>query len=167
MTPAMNSPDATSPLTKTSEKPVPVHGAVAEATSKASQCVVFRFDDHATRGIETPPNHVAVGDMVAKWEKGDQRRAAIEEARGWVADTFYAEDGDTVRTLRLRKGWSQVQLAKELGTSQSHVARIERGTENLAIDTCRRLCRALGSDLNTLDQALRKQEGIAQAKAKL
>ena len=166
MTLAMNSLDASSQLTKTSEKPVPVHGAVAEATSKASQCVVFRFDDHTTPRVETPPNHVAVGDMVAKWEKDEQRGKAIKEARAWVADTFHAEDGDTVRTLRLRKGWSQIQLSKELGTSQSHVARIERGTENLVIETCRRLCGVLGIDMNTLDQALRRQEAIAQAKAK-
>lgn len=166
MTLAMNSLDASSPLTKTSEKPVPVHGAVAEATSKAYQCVVFRFDDHATRGVATPLNHIEIGDLVAKWEKDDTRRKAIEAARGWVADTFHAEDGDTVRTLRLGKGWSQAQLAKALGTSQSHVARIERGTENLAIETCRRLCGVLGIDMNTLDQSLRRQEVIAQAKAK-
>ena len=166
MTLAMNSLDVSSPLTKTSEMPVPVHGAVSEATSKASRCVVFMFDNHAARGVETPLNHVAIGDLVAKWEKDDTRRKAIEEARGWVADTFHAEDGDTVRTLRLRKGWSQVQLAMELGTSQSHIARIERGTENLAIETCRRLCSVLGIDMNTLDQALRRQEVIAQAKAK-
>jgi ribosome-binding protein aMBF1 (putative translation factor) len=127
---------------------------------------VFRFNDHATRKVETPPNHVVVGDMVARWEGNVKRRIAIEEARGWVADTFHAEDGDTVRTLRLRKGWSQIQLAKGLGTSQSHVARIERGTENLAIETCRRLCGVLGIDMNTLDESLRRQEVIAQAKAK-
>ena len=166
MTLAMNSLDASSPLTKTSEKPVPVHGAVSEATSKASKCVVFIFADHATRGAETPLHHVAVGEMVAKWEKDDTRRREIEEARGWVAETFHADDGDTVRTLRLRKGWSQAQLAKALGTSQSHVARIERGTENLAIETCRRLCGVLGIDMNALDQSLRRQEIVAQAKAK-
>lgn len=165
MTLAMSSPDASSPLTKTSEKPVPVHGTVAEATSLAPQCVVFRIDDYATRGVGTPPKHVAVGEMVAKWEKDEKRRKAIEEARGWIADTFHAEDGDTVRTLRLRKGWSQVQFARALGTSQSHVARIERGTENLAIETCRRLCSVLDIDMNTLDQALRRQEAIAQPKA--
>lgn len=164
MTLAMSSLDASSPLTKTSEKPVPVHGAVAEATSKASQCVVFRFDDHATRKVGTPPNHVVARDMVITWEKDEKRRKAIEEARSWVADTFHAEDGDTVRTLRLRKGWSQTQLAKELSTSQSHIARIERGTENLVIGTCRRLCGVLGIDMNALDQALRRQEIIAQAK---
>ena len=165
MTLTMNSPDASSPLTKTSERPVLVHGAVSEATSLASQCTVFWIDDHAIRREETPPRHVAVGEMVAEWEKDEKRRKAIAEARGWVANTFHAEDGDTVRTLRLRKGRSQIQLAKELGTSQSHVARIERGTENLTIETCRRLCSVLGIDMNTLDRALRRQEAIAQAKA--
>ena len=165
MTLAIHSPDASSPLTKTSEKAVLVHGAVAEATSQASQCTVFWINDHATRRVATPPRHVAVDEMVARWEKDEKRRKVIEEARGWIADAFHAEDGDTVRTLRLRKGWSQIRLAKALATSQSHVARIERGTENLAIETCRRLCNVLGIDMNTLDQALRRQEAIAQAKA--
>jgi transcriptional regulator with XRE-family HTH domain len=66
--------------------------------------------------------------------------------------------------LRLRKGWSQARLAAEIGTSQPHVARIERGTENLAIGTCRKLCAALDIDLNTLDRALRRQEKIAQTR---
>ena len=71
-----------------------------------------------------------------------------------------------MRAFRLRKGWSQTRLAEELSTSQSHVARIERGTENLTIETCRKLSTVLGIDLNTLDQALKRQEAIAQAKQK-
>lgn len=82
------------------------------------------------------------------------------------AKVDYGEDGDTVRTLRLRKGWSQARLAAELGTSQSHIARIERGTENLTIETCRKLSRALRIDLNTLDRALKRQETIAQGQQK-
>jgi transcriptional regulator with XRE-family HTH domain len=68
--------------------------------------------------------------------------------------------------LRLRKGWSRTRLAEALRTSQSHVARIERGTENLTIETCRKLAKALDIDLNALDLALRRQEAIAEAKAK-
>jgi len=90
----------------------------------------------------------------------------LEEARQWVADTLHVEDGDTVRTIRLRKGWSQTRLATEISTSQSHVARIERGTENLAVGTCRKLCSALEIDMNALDKALRHQEALAQAKQK-
>jgi len=71
-----------------------------------------------------------------------------------------------VHTLRLRKGWSQARLAAELGTSQSYIARIERGKENLTVKTCRKLSWALGIDLNTLDQMLRRQEAIAQAQRK-
>lgn len=77
---------------------------------------------------------------------------------------FHGTDGDTVRTLRLRKGWSQTQLAETIGTSQSHVARIERGDQNLAIQTCRRLADVLAVDMNALAQALRQQEERARAK---
>ena len=86
--------------------------------------------------------------------------AELEKARSWVADEFYAEDGDTIRTTRLRSGWSQAQLASKLETSQSHVARIERGKENLQISTCRKLCRVFGIDMNTLDAMLKRQEAI-------
>ena len=101
---------------------------------------------------------------MSEWEQDEEWHAAMAEARYWIADQFYAEDDDTVRTLRLRKGWSQNRLAEALGTSQSHVARIERGTENLALETCRKLCDALGVDMNALDLALRRQEAIARAK---
>jgi transcriptional regulator with XRE-family HTH domain len=104
--------------------------------------------------------------LIREWETDEKKRAALEEGRRWVADTFHCDDGETVRTLRLRKGWSQSQLAKMLGTSQSHVARIERGTENLTIETCRKLSATLDIDLNTLDLALKRQEAIAQAKQK-
>jgi ribosome-binding protein aMBF1 (putative translation factor) len=105
-----------------------------------------------------------IGQLLDEWERDDQGRAALESGRRWVAETFYNEDGDTVRTLRLRMGWSQTRLADALGTSQSHIARIERGTENLTIETCRKLASALAIDLNTLDQALKRQEAIARAK---
>lgn len=165
MTPTINSQNASSPRMKTFEKAVIGPGVAAEATS-VSNCVVFKFEDHAIPKVETPARHKSIGELVGKWSKDEKRRAAMEQARQWAADTFHAEDGDTVRTLRLRKGWSQTQLATELGTSQPHVARIERGTENLAIETCRRLCSVLGVDMNTLDQALRRQEALAHAKAK-
>lgn len=102
----------------------------------------------------TPAKPQRISELVAAWEADGERRQALAAARQWIADEFYQEE--TLRTLRLRKGWSQTQLAKEIGTSQSHVARIERGTENLTLQTCRRLCTALEIDLNTLDAALRR-----------
>ncbi|WP_133510301.1 helix-turn-helix domain-containing protein [Candidatus Thiosymbion oneisti] len=162
---ATRSAGASSAPIRRFEKVFAPPGTTVEATSRI-QCQVFIFEDYTAFQPQVPAKHTAISQLVGKWEQDGQRRAALEEGRRWVADTFYGEDGDTVRTLRLRKGWSQARLAAELRTSQSHIARIERGTENLTIETCRKLSRALGIDLNTLDQALKRQEAIAQAQRK-
>ncbi len=151
--------------TKTFDRVISQPGTITEPTSR-TRCQVFAFELYATPQPKAPAKHTAIGDLVNQWEKDDKRRVALEEARHWAADTFHDEDGDTVRTLRLRKGWSQSRLAEALSTSQPHIVRIERGTENLAIETCRKLCMALEIDFNTLDQALKRQEAIAREKAK-
>lgn len=135
-------------------------------TETRSVCEFFIFEDYK-EPQELPDKHVSIQKLAADWEQDDRRRSALQEARAWVADTFYSDEGDTPRSLRLRKGWSQTRLADEIATSQSHIARIERGTENLAIQTCRRLAKALDVDLNTLDQALQTQERMTRERAQL
>lgn len=139
---------------------------VSAETTSSTHCQVYEFDFFATPDVSTPSNHTTVTEMVSEFESNDERRAAIEEARRWAADAFHSEDGETVRTMRMKKGWSQTQLAKELSTSQPHIVRIERGTENLTIETCRKLCLALEIDMNELDLALKRQSNIAEAKLK-
>lgn len=159
-----HSPNAYSKPTKTYERVVGQSTAAAETTSRP-RCKIFTFDDYAAPRPQVPAKYRAIGDLVGGWERDDKRRAALEEARRWVADEFHGDDGITVRTMRLRKGWSQSRLAEVLATSQSHVARIERGTENLTIETCRKLAAALDVDLNRLDDALKRQEAILRARA--
>jgi ribosome-binding protein aMBF1 (putative translation factor) len=166
MTQAIKSLAASSRRTHFFERFVGQTGVLAGAATVAQPCAVFQCEDHAAAMPEVPAAHQSIGDLVSNWSKDETRRVALEQARAWVADTFHAEDGDTVRTLRLSKGWSQTQLANELGTSQPHVARIERGTENVTIETCRRLCRVLGIDMNMLDAALRRQEALRAGTAK-
>jgi ribosome-binding protein aMBF1 (putative translation factor) len=160
MTTATQSLSASSGPTKGFER---IFGDAGQATS-CNACQVYSIEDFAPAPAEAPPRHSTIDALVSEWEQDEGGRAALVEGRKWVADAFFAEEGDTVRSLRLRKGWSQTRLAEELATSQSHVARIERGTENLTIETCRKLARALEIDLNTLDQALVRQEAIARAK---
>jgi len=94
---------------------------------------------------ENPPeDHGDIDSIVARHEQDERRRKAIEEARRWVADTYYTEQPQSIRNLRLKKGWSQSRLAAEVGTSQPHIARIERGTEDVRISTIERLAAALG-----------------------
>lgn len=164
MTITMNSPAAFSPLTKSFEQKILADGVTSEATSSVSKCPVINITDYRRVQVAIPPNCRPISEVAAEWAQDEQRRQMLAEARQWLANTFHGQDGDTVRALRLRRGWSQSQLAEAIKTSQSHVARIERGTENVTIQTCRRLCAALGIDMNTLDQALRRQEVIAQSK---
>ncbi len=55
--------------------------------------------------------------------------------------------GDLVREARKRAGLTQAELAHRLGTSQSAVARWERGTVHPSLETLRAIVRGCGFDL--------------------
>ncbi|GAB3994893.1 helix-turn-helix domain-containing protein [Nocardioides marmoraquaticus] len=61
-----------------------------------------------------------------------------------------ARIGTLIRDARKHRGWTQTQLATELGTSQSAVNRIERGHQNLSLDMLARIGEALDSPLMNL-----------------
>lgn len=58
--------------------------------------------------------------------------------------------GAKVTDLRESAGMTQSELAKRLKTTQSAVARIESGRQNISTDTLKKLSRALGRNLLTL-----------------
>lgn len=156
MTQAIHLPNASSTLTKSFERTG--EGVALNPCSVPKPCKVFSFGDYLAPMAQVPARHVGISDLVAKWVGSPDRRAAIARARAWVADTFHADDGVTVRSLRLKKGLSQQQLAAMVGTSQPYIARLEGGADNLNIDTCRRLAHALDVDLNALNAALLQQQ---------
>jgi len=160
-----NSLNASSKPTRPFERLIGEQAVAHEATSPHVRYKVYSIDAYTQPPVDVPAKHTAIGDLVAHWGKNEERQAYIQDARRWIADTLHEGEGVTVRTLRLRKGWSQARLAEVIGSSQSHIARIERGTENLAIETCRRISVALGVDMNILNEALHRQELIAQSKA--
>jgi DNA-binding XRE family transcriptional regulator len=104
-----------------------------------------------------PEGYTTIDDIVAEFERDPAMREELLDARRWVADTVLAGHPVTLRTLRLRKGLSQAQLAEAIGTQQPHIARIERGQADVRLETCRRIAQVLGVDLNTLDQALQAE----------
>src|SRR5687768_12083907 len=64
--------------------------------------------------------------------------------------TTTAQLGSLVRDARRHRGLTQQQLADRLGTSQSAIARIEQGNQNLTLELLGRLSAALDSELITL-----------------
>ncbi len=63
--------------------------------------------------------------------------------RGW----FFAQIADRVAERRIEMGLSQRELAELCGTTQSAIARLERGGRPPRIDTLLRIADALECDL--------------------
>ena len=62
-------------------------------------------------------------------------------------EDYLARIGTLIRDARQHSGLTQAQLATELGTSQSAVNRIEKGQQNLTLETISRIGSALDSEL--------------------
>src|SRR4051794_21543027 len=60
--------------------------------------------------------------------------------------------GSLVRDARKHRGWTQSDLAAALGTSQSAVARIEQGGQNLTVQMLARIGEVLDAGLVTIGQ---------------
>lgn len=59
--------------------------------------------------------------------------------------------GRIIRDARVGKGWSQEALARLVGTTSTHVSRIETGRQTGSIELLSRIARELGIDLNLHD----------------
>jgi predicted transcriptional regulator len=71
------------------------------------------------------------------------RERIVAGDRGW----FFAQIADRVSERRTEKGLSQRELAELCGTTQSAIARLERGGRPPRIDTLLRIAEALDCDL--------------------
>jgi UDP-N-acetylglucosamine 1-carboxyvinyltransferase len=65
-------------------------------------------------------------------------------------NTYLARIGSLIRDARRHKGLTQSELARSLGTSQSAVARIEQGQQNLSLETLARIGESLDSEFVSL-----------------
>lgn len=75
-------------------------------------------------------------------ERALKRVAGVGDG-GW----FFAQIADHVAEQRLARGLSQRQLAELTGTTQSAIARLERGGRPPRIDTLLRIAEALDCQL--------------------
>ena len=71
------------------------------------------------------------------------RERVVTGERGW----FFAAIADKVAERRVAKGLSQRELAQLVGTTQSAIARLERGGRPPRIDTLLKIAEALDCEL--------------------
>jgi len=64
-----------------------------------------------------------------------------------VSDDYLKQVGALVRDARKHRGWTQAQLAEALSTSQSAVARIEQGKQNVSLEILARIGTALDAGI--------------------
>lgn len=151
------------PLTKPSEKV----GGNAQPSPSSPASPVVRLIPQPARA-PAPSRFTSISDRIKASEQNPRRAKALADARAELGKDIQVMEGRSIRARRLELGYSQTKLAELIGTSQSHVARIEsgKGTDNLYFNTCRRLGEALQIDMNTVDVLLRAQEKIASNKAR-
>src|SRR6201996_6958981 len=58
--------------------------------------------------------------------------------------------GDFIAQIRQERGFTQAEFAKQLGTSQSAVNRMEKGRQNLSLETIGRLSDVLNKQIITI-----------------
>ncbi|MGC5330614.1 helix-turn-helix domain-containing protein [Micromonospora sp. DT62] len=91
---------------------------------------------------------MTMGDRVDWNDLRDRRMAEPGAAEAYEATRIAFELGQEVRLLREHKGWSQSQLARSAGMTQSAVARFEAGGTVPTLPVLERLARALNRKLD-------------------
>lgn len=67
--------------------------------------------------------------------------------------TYQQVIGETIEHMRLEKSWTQEDLAKEIGTSQSAIHRIEKGNQNVSLEMIKKISEALGNQILSINDS--------------
>ena len=76
-----------------------------------------------------------------------------EFSSAWVENEFTYEISRQLIALRLKRGMTQKDVARQAGTTQSVIARIENGEQNISMKTLTKLAEALKADIKIELQA--------------
>ena len=106
-----------------------------------------------TQQSAAPTGAVDIDDLVAEFEATPASARTITKGRQWVGKSFYG-GSKTLPALRLQHGWSQAELARLVGTSQSYIGRLEIGDIDPKLSTVRKIALALGVPVADLVESL-------------
>lgn len=114
----------------------------AEATTTSNVYGVIKQLNFDKAEVVSRSNGVDIDDYLSSFEHDQEAQAAILAGNKWVADNFYQNEG-SIKALRLSRGLSQKDLAILIESQQSHVSRIEKGTEDVRASTINKLAKVL------------------------
>jgi len=107
-----------------------------------------------------PPQRSGWSDIrerLARLEQNPKRAAALARARKRLAEELHTHTN--LSALRLKAGLSQAEVARRIGTSQSHLSRIESGQEDPRRTTLVKIARELGETLDVVSNAIDACQG--------
>lgn len=111
--------------------------------NSASTNDALRVEEFFAPGAVPVKGAISVDAFLAEFSDEESQRL-LTDARKALAEEFPVEPVPALNTLRLRAGMSQADLARAVGTSQPHIARLERGDTDPVTETIQRLADALG-----------------------
>ena len=68
--------------------------------------------------------------------------------------TYQQLIGETIEQMRVKKGLTQEELAKMVGSSQSAIHRIEKGGQNVSLEMIKKLSEALGGQILSINDSV-------------
>ncbi|WP_209008690.1 helix-turn-helix transcriptional regulator [Pseudomonas eucalypticola] len=104
--------------------------------------------------------HTDFDDFMTELEADSSNSDSFIKAGNWIAETFYGEDGLTLKTARLRRGLSQKQLAEMTGLTQPYISTIEKNGADVLLSTANKICIALDIPLENLTSMMERQRNI-------
>lgn len=122
-------------------------------TSSPSNIIYGEF---STRPLPLPDTKT-LASIISGYETDPIKAEYLAKARKKYAEDYYANEPKTLTSLRLAAGISQAQLAIKVGTSQPHIARIERGQNDPGTEMIARIASALNKNGTQIFSAIRNQ----------
>lgn len=125
-------------------------GRVSCVSSTTSSIIIMdRSQDRAV-----PDGAQLLDSFLDEFETDPQVAAQLSKARRDFAIGVESRRGASLKTLRLAAGLSQVDLARQIGTSQAAISAYESRHRKPGEDAIRGLAESLNVDFNTLMDAL-------------
>ena len=91
------------------------------------------------------PNTTPAAEHIEHVRKNPRRKAAMDRAAAKIADKITRKaGGETFVSLRMKKGFTQSELAAAAGLRQPYLSRIENSKQSLHNETVQKLANALG-----------------------